>query len=352
MVKGYRGFFGYLAVILGEKYRGGREGGMNTELHIEKFLSWLHLQNYACPTTKLYRNSLNIFKDYLRPKHDLRSVTTADLRNYQQMVLGKPWVDTTKVLRLSQVRRFFKYLSESGLILQNPLEDMEIPHVKQRQKLPQVLSVDEMRDLLSLPFDKQWLGLRDRAILELLYSSGLRSGELRGLEVSAVDLLHEEVFIAEGKGRKDRFVPLGHCAAMAIKRYIEGLRPRLEKFVALPPPQLKKLFLTKSGRPMSASDLALTLRRHVRSAHIGSLTLGSLTHGSLTLQKRVTPHLIRHTMATHLLENGLDIIFIQKMLGHKVLDTTMLYTHVDKTMLRKLHRQYHPRGKWRFRMAQ
>lgn len=184
-----------------------------------------------------------------------------------------------------------------------------------------------MKDLLSLRFDKQWLGLRDKAILELLYSSGLRPGELRNLEVSAVDLLHEEVFVAEGKGKKDRFVPLGHFAAVAIKCYIENLRPQLEKT-----PQ-QKLFLTKNGLPMSASDLVLTLRRHVKCAHI---------------KKRVYPHLIRHTMATHLLESGLDIIFIQKMLGHEVLDTTMLYTHVDKTVLRKLHHKYHPRGNWRF----
>lgn len=306
---------------------------MNQELHMEatldKFLSSLHAQNYSPRTVSVYRNSLNIFKNYFSKYHknDLRSVTTDDLKNYQQMIWGKPWADATKNLRFSKLLKFFKYLSESGLILQNPAEDIEIARVKERQKLPQVLSVNEMRDLLSLSFDKQWLGLRDKAILELLYSSGLRPGELRNLEVNAVDFLHEEVFVAEGKGRKDRFVPLGHFAAVAIKHYSEGLRPQLEK---TPQP---KLFLTKNGLPMSASDLVLTLRRHVKCAHI---------------KKRAYPHLIRHTMATHLLESGLDIIFIQKMLGHKVLDTTMLYTHVDKTMLRKLHHKYHPRGNWRF----
>jgi len=222
---------------------------------------------------------------------------------------------------VSAVRTYFKFLLGEGLVPRDPSERLETP--KKWRTLPEVLSVDEIGRLLAAVSLDEPLVFRDRAMLELAYGAGLRVSEWIGIEVK--DLLLEECVVRVfGKGSKERIVPVGRSAIGAAGMYLRELRPRLEKGEGN-----GRLFLNSRGRPLSRMGAWKILRKYVERARI---------------TKHVSPHTLRHSFATHLLEGGADLRAVQEMLGHADISTTQIYTHVDREYLRSVHRQYHPRG--------
>ena len=222
---------------------------------------------------------------------------------------------------ISAIRTWYRFLLTEGELTVDPSEKLETP--RKWRTLPEVLTTAEVEKLIAAVTLDETLAFRDRAMLELAYGAGLRVGEWIGLETRGV-LLDELVVRVVGKGNKERLVPIGRSAAGAVAVYLRELRPRLEKGHGA-----GRLFLNAHGRPLSRMGAWTILRKYVDAAGI---------------KKRVTPHTLRHSFATHLLEGGADLRAVQEMLGHADISTTQIYTHVDREHLRQVHRQFHPRG--------
>ena len=222
---------------------------------------------------------------------------------------------------VSALRSYFTFLVSEGHVVRDPTERLETP--KRWRTLPQVLTVAEVERLLAAPSLDDTLAFRDRAILELAYSAGLRVSEWIGIGVKDV-LFEEQLVRVFGKGGKERLVPMGRKALASIAIYLRELRPKLEKGSGR-----GMLFLNARGEPLSRMGAWKILRKYVKSAGIS---------------KRVSPHTLRHSFATHLLEGGADLRAVQEMLGHADISTTQIYTHVDREYLRSVHKQFHPRG--------
>lgn len=243
------------------------------------------------------------------------------LRDFAARLAGEGLAASTVSRKLSALRSYFGFLVEEGVRDSDPTERLETP--RRVRSLPEVLSVEEVDRLLAAVSPEEELAFRDAAILEVLYGAGLRVAELTGLRVRSL-LLKEGLVHLLGKGSKERLVPLGASARRAVRRYLRELRPRLDRGEGE-----GRVFLNRHGRPLSRMGVWKILRRHVQRAGI---------------RKRVTPHTLRHTFATHLLEGGADLAAVQEMLGHADIATTEIYTHVDRSYLREVHRAYHPRG--------
>ncbi len=248
-------------------------------------------------------------------------ITYRVLRGYAAQ-LGTRGLERTSVSRkLAAVRSFYDYLFRRGEVTQNPAE--LLPNPRSDSRLPHVLSPEEMRTLLERIPTGSALDARDRAMLEIAYSGGLRCSEMVGLDVRSIDFEGETVRV-RGKGGKERIVPLGEPAQQAVATYLERWRPGL-----VSDPDEQALLLSKSGRRLSPSDVTRRLDRWVREAAIGG---------------RVSPHALRHSFATHLLEGGADLRAIQELLGHASVSTTQIYTRVDSARLRRAYGQAHPRA--------
>lgn len=222
---------------------------------------------------------------------------------------------------VSALRTYFRYLLADGVVVRDPTERLETP--RRWRTLPDVLTQAEVDQLLATPSLDDPLYFRDRALLELAYGAGLRVSEWISLAVRDV-MLEEGLVRVFGKGAKERLVPIGRQAIGATAVYLRELRPRLERG------QGKGLvFLNARGQPLTRMGAWKILRRYVERSGIA---------------KHVTPHTLRHSFATHLLEGGADLRAVQEMLGHADISTTQIYTHVDREYLRQVHRQYHPRG--------
>ncbi len=222
---------------------------------------------------------------------------------------------------VSSVRTYFRFLTADGIVVRDPSERLETP--KRWRTLPDVLTVDEVQRLLAAPTLDDALVFRDRALLELAYGAGLRVSEWITLGVRDL-LLDDGLVRVFGKGSKERLVPIGRSAIGAAALYLRELRPRLEKGEGK-----GILLLNSRGRPLSRMGAWKILRGYVERAGI---------------EKHVSPHTLRHSFATHLLEGGADLRAVQEMLGHVDIATTQIYTHVDREYLRQVHRSYHPRG--------
>jgi integrase/recombinase XerD len=221
----------------------------------------------------------------------------------------------------SAVRTYFAFLIAEGAVDVDPTERLESPRMGRR--LPDVLSREEVELLLDAPGEDAWLHWRDRAILELLYASGMRVSELVGLPLSALDL--EEGFLTVfGKGSKERLVPVGEPALRAVRRYLADVRPKLDQGGGQ-----GRVFLNARGVPLSRTSVWTLVKESARRAGI---------------RRKVSPHTLRHTFATHLLEGGADLAAVQELLGHADISTTQIYTHVDREYLRDVHRRFHPRA--------
>ncbi len=237
---------------------------------------------------------------------------------------GQPLAVATQRGHLGAVQAFFAWTCRENLLRANPAADLDLPR-KQPRSLPRVLSVAEVEAVLAMPDTADPLGVRDRAILEVLYGSGLRRREVVSLDVGDVDRARGVVTVRRGKGGKDRLAPLGAQALAWVERYLEKCRPLLEVGAAEP-----ALFLSGYGGRLNPNYLGNWVRRTIDAAKIG---------------KTGSCHLFRHACATHLLENGADLRMIQELLGHARLDTTQIYTAVSIAQLREVHARCHPRGR-------
>jgi site-specific recombinase XerD len=250
-----------------------------------------------------------------------RDVAPRDLRRYAAVLSERDAVAATVARKLAALRAFFRTLREHGHVTQNPVD--LVPSPKRPRTLPKVLRPDELATLLDRIPASTPLELRDRALLEVAYGSGLRAEELVNLDVAAVGFDTEELRV-EGKGAKTRIVPTGEYALRALARYLERARPALAAGDDEP-----ALFLSKSGRRLSTSDVRRRLRVWARHAAV---------------QGGISPHALRHSFATHLLEGGADLRSIQELLGHASISTTQIYTRVESARLKSAYARSHPRA--------
>ena len=221
----------------------------------------------------------------------------------------------------SAVRTYFGFLLAEGAVQSDPSERLDAPRVE--RKLPEFLTRDETERLLEAPDQSHAMYWRDRAILEFLYATGVRVSELVDLRISALDL--EDGFATVfGKGSKERLVPVGTPAVRALERYLRDVRPELDRGQGA-----GRVFLNARGRPIRRESIWAVVKTSARRAGI---------------TRTVSPHTLRHTFATHLVEGGADLAAVQELLGHADISTTQIYTHLDRTYLRDMHRKYHPRG--------
>ena len=249
------------------------------------------------------------------------AVSYTVLRGFAAELGGRDLARSTVSRKLATARSLFEHLRRRGELTQNPAE--LLPNPRTDSRLPRVLSAGEVRALLDGVGSRGPLEMRDRAMLEIAYSSGLRCSELVGLDVAAVDFESETVRV-RGKGGKERIVPLGEPAQQALSKYLAEGRPALVSEPAEP-----ALLLSKSGRRLSPSDVTRRLGRWVREAAIAG---------------RVSPHALRHSFATHMLEGGADLRSIQELLGHANISTTQIYTRVEPGRLRRAYGDAHPRA--------
>ena len=248
-------------------------------------------------------------------------VEHAVLREYLYHLKDNGLAPTSIRRSLSSMRSYFAFLLEEGALKADPTERLESPGTG--RTLPTVLTQDEVGRLLGAPSASSASFLRDRAILELLYATGLRVSELVGLRVRDLEL-DEGLLVAYGKGGKERVVPFGRAAAEALRRYLHHLRPEVERGKGD-----GRLFLNLRGNPLTRMSVWTLVKDAAQAAGI---------------TKRTSPHTLRHTFATHLLEGGADLVVVQELLGHVDISTTQIYTHLDREYLRDVHRRYHPRG--------
>jgi integrase/recombinase XerD len=249
------------------------------------------------------------------------AVTPAHLREWV-ISLSEAGLAATSIRRAqSAVRTYYGFLVAEEAVEADPTERLEAPKVG--RKLPEFLTRDEVERFLDAPDPDASLYWRDRAMLELLYATGMRVSELVELPISSVDL--DEGFLTVfGKGSKERLVPVGAPALRALRRYLQEVRPGLEQGKGQ-----GRVFLSMRGRPVGRTSVWTLVKDSARRAGI---------------PKTVSPHTLRHTFATHLLEGGADLAAVQELLGHADISTTQIYTHVDREYLRDVHRKYHPRG--------
>jgi integrase/recombinase XerD len=294
--------------------------------HVQTFLDTLVLEQGASPrTVDAYRNDVVQCARYLRTQGITRAsdITAAALREYiYSMRDAVPPKQSSSIRRnISALRTWFRVLNAEGLVSHDPTERLDPP--QRGRKLPDVLSVDEVTRLLAAPGLEERLAFRDRAMLELAYGAGLRVSEWIGLALKDV-LLEDGLVRVLGKGNKERLVPIGRSAIGAVAVYLRELRPVLERGEGR-----GLLFLNGQGRPLTRMGAWTILRKYVQMAGI---------------EKPVSPHTLRHSFATHLLQGGADLRAVQEMLGHADIATTQIYTHVDREYLRSVHRQFHPRA--------
>jgi site-specific recombinase XerD len=252
---------------------------------------------------------------------DPAEVTPRTLRRYAAALSDRRAVAATVARKLAALRALYRALREHGAVAQNPAD--LIPAPKRPRTLPRVLRPDEMAAVLDRIPSSTPLELRDRALFEVAYASGLRAEELVTLDVASVDFDAEELRV-EGKGRKTRIVPAGEHALRAVARYLERARPALQGADGE-----AALFLSKSGRRLSTSDVRRRLRAWTRHAEV---------------QGGISPHTLRHSFATHLLEGGADLRAIQELLGHASISTTQIYTRVESARLKSAYAKSHPRA--------
>jgi integrase/recombinase XerD len=291
---------------------------------LRRFADYVALEQGLSPRTiEAYGRDLARFAEYAESRAIAAplDITARALREYVYHLKDLGLSPASIRRNVSALRTYFRFLTGDGIVVRDPSERLETP--KRWRELPDVLSVDEVQRLLAAPTLDDRMVFRDRALLELAYGAGLRVSEWITLGVR--DLLLEEGLVRVfGKGSKERLVPIGRSAIGAVAVYLRELRPKLEKGEGK-----GILLLNARGRPLTRMGAWKILRGHVERAGI---------------TKHVSPHTLRHSFATHLLEGGADLRAVQEMLGHVDIATTQIYTHVDREYLRQVHRSYHPRG--------
>ena len=302
--------------------------GADLATWLTRYVDDLRARRYAASSIRQVQLEGARLVQYLRTRGvtSARSVTEAHLAAYARILArwrtrrGDPLAPASRTIALSVTRRFFAFLARREIILWNPADVLAIPKIR---SLPRgVLTIAQAHRLMTMPNPNNLIGQRDRAILELLYGTGVRLGEVVRLDLTDLDLRSGVLLVRTGKGRKDRIVPIGAAAATALDRYLTEIRPRLAN--ASEP----GLFVNQSGRRLQAPGLRV--RVHEAGRRIGI---------------SLTPHALRHAYATHLLRGGADLRHVQALLGHRSLTTTAIYTRVAITDLRSVIQKCHPRDR-------
>ena len=292
--------------------------------HIRSYLHYITLEKNLSENTVLsYKLNLNRYLDYLESKRikdadEIKEETITEfLRTLSELLLSANSISQN----ISAIKGFHKFLFGDGLVKNDPTQNLTKPKI--RKSLPEVLTQDEVDLILKQPDTSGRLGLRDRAILETMYATGMRVSE--ALTVKQSDINFSDGFVRVfGKGSKERLIPIGRSAISWIKKYQSDVRVNLAKENSK-----EVLFLNARGKPMSRMAIWDIVNKYTRMARI---------------DKSVHPHTFRHSFATHLLERGADLRAVQEMLGHSDISTTEIYTHIDREYLKEVHRTFHPRG--------
>ncbi len=287
--------------------------------YVDRFLRFLEAEKNASPhTIKNYRSDLIEFFGFLG-KCSLADVNYLSIRRFLAHLKEKEFLRSTVSRKLACLKSFFKYLTREHLVLANPASGIATP--KRERRLPSFLETKEVEHLIETTKGDSWEMKRDRAILETLYSSGIRVSELVGLNWEHVDLL-SGLLKVRGKGKKERIVPIGSCASDAIKDYMDVTQTDSNS-------NSVPLFLNRSKTRLTDRSVRRIILKCAKRA---------------ALKKGISPHTLRHTFATHLLDRGADLRSVQELLGHAHLSTTQIYTHVSAKRLREAYDQAHPRA--------
>jgi integrase/recombinase XerD len=291
---------------------------------LDQFLHYLIVEKgLSNNTIEAYSHGLSRFLNHLKEKgvQEIEEISKFHVRGFLLWLRKRKLSTRTIVRNLVAIRTFFRFLVQEGILEANPVENLESP--KAAKTLPEILTLKEIEQLLERPNLQTPLGKRDRSMLEMLYATGMRVSELTRLLIHQVNLEGGYVLLY-GKGSKERIVPIGSEAMKWAALYLKESRAVLAKGKESP-----FLFINRSGKAMSRQGFWKGLKGYARKAG---------------LRKRITPHLLRHSFASHLLERGADLRSVQMMLGHVDISTTQIYTHVTGERLKKIHQQYHPRG--------
>jgi integrase/recombinase XerC len=294
-------------------------------LYIDEFLHRLKVEKqYSIHTLRGYACDVVSFEEFLeksRGKKLIEAATVRDVRAFLAELRAQGLARSTVARKVSAIRSFFKFLYRQGYIPANPMTALRTP--RQEHKLPDFLTEEEVDRVMDIPDTNKWTGARDRAMLETLYGGGLRVGELVGLDIQDVELEQGLAMVA-GKGKKERFTPIGRCAASAIKKYLEKRRS-----AKLSRKDNDALFINAvDGRRITTRSVRRIVGKIFAKAGMASFS----------------PHVLRHSFATHMLQRGADLRTVQELLGHENLSTTQIYTHLTTENLKEIYDRAHPRA--------
>jgi len=304
------------------------------EAHLQDFLQTAEtVKNISEHTRSAYERDLRQFFKFLKGKgvSSLKQVDHLIIRRFLAMLQEKDYFKSSVARKCASLRSFFKFLVREGILGSNPTSSLHTP--KKDRKLPQFLTEDEVTQLLDLPDENEPSGIRDKALFETLYSCGTRVSELAGLNLADVDLLGDIIKV-RGKGKKERICPLGKPAIKALNNYLD----------------IRSTFFAKTGKAARKGFKTSPNKNAVFvNAKGGRLTTRSMerilkSYVANVTSKKVTPHTLRHSFATHLLSRGADLRSVQELLGHKNLSTTQIYTHVSTELMKKVYDSTHPRA--------
>jgi integrase/recombinase XerC len=292
------------------------------------FIQYLKSEkNFSDNTLISYQDALSSFGEFLNKKDTnqnfLQQISRPLLRDFLISLKRKGLKENTIAHRVFVLKSFFKYLLKKRKLGVNPGAYLLSP--KRRKSLPSFLTVSQMEELLKLPPREDIWGLRDSAILELFYSTGMRLSELSGLELSNIDY-NGEVIRVMGKGRKERIIPVGAEALSALKNYLDQRNLYIKDLSSF---DGETVFLNRSGKRLTSRSIARIVKRYAQK---------------VSEDKKTSPHKLRHTFATHLLDEGADLLAVKELLGHSSLSTTQIYTHVTTERLKKVYKKAHPRA--------
>lgn len=293
---------------------------------IEDYLHFIRVEKQlSANTLASYRRDLVSYAEHLQHEQGLTSfegVTRQQILLHLETLRVQGKTARTVARHISSIRSFHQFLLREKVTTTDPTVHLEMPQLE--QKLPKVLSVEEVDALIAAPNTAKPQGVRDVAMLELLYASGMRVSELIELNIEDIHLTMGFVRVF-GKGGKERIIPLGRGALTAVGKYLERARYELQgKY-----PKTEALFINQRGKRLTRQGFWKLLKEHAQKTNI---------------QKELTPHVLRHSFATHLIENGADLRAVQEMLGHSDISTTQIYTHISKTRLSEVYKQFHPRA--------
>jgi len=299
--------------------------------HINSYISFLRNEkNYSNNTIISYKNDLlqllNFLKDYKIIKGDsIKYIDHSIMRKYIVYLKKCDYSVRSICRKISTIRSFFKFLSREGMVDINPTINLITPKIV--KKLPSFLYLEEINKLIETPPGQTILGIRDKAILELLYGTGMRVGELVNLSIHDIDLYEKTVRVF-GKGSKERILPLGNPSIKAVKKYLT-VRNIFRKNISIDKNDQNALLLNRFGGRLSARSIRRLIIKYMKIAGFN---------------KKISPHVLRHSFATHLLGGGADLRSVQELLGHESLSTTQIYTHITKERLKEIYKKSYPRS--------